>query len=101
MSQPVFNVGELAIMQHATYFYETDGGLGIVTGPLMMRRGFDLHLMKWVRAHVYQITVLNGTEQKLLCRPWQLRKLEQGGKPKSKKRRCSSDRNRKLVKSAG
>jgi len=100
MSQPVFKIGELAIMKHATYFYETDGALAIVTGPLEMRRGYDLHLMKRTRAHVYQVTVLNGTEQKLLCRPWQLRKLEQYGKSKSRKRSCSRDKNRKLVKSA-
>ena len=100
MSQPVFKVGELAILQHATYFYETDGGLVIVTDPLIMRRGFDLHLMKWVWAHVYRVTVMDGSEQKLLCRPWQLRKLEQEGKSKSRKRSRSSNKNRKLVKSA-
>ena len=101
MNQPTFKVGELAIMQHATYFYETEGALAIVTGPLEIRHAYDLHLMKWVRAHVYRIAVLNGTEQKLLCCPWQLRKLGQEGNLKSRKRKCSRNKNRKLAKSAG
>ena len=77
MDQPKFKVGELVIMQHATYFSETDGELATIITPLGLRSGFDLHLMKRTWSHVYGVKVLNGTDLTLLCRPWQLRKLDQ------------------------
>lgn len=97
MSQSKFKVGELVIMQHATYFSETDKELAIVTIPLGLRSGFDLHLMKRVWAHVYGVKVLNGSELKLWCRPWQIRKLNPGGDSSCRKQVCSRDQNQKVA----
>ena len=97
MSQQVFRVGDLALMQYANYFTETDGELGIVTAPLALRRGYDLHLMEFAWVHVYRVKVLNGTDLTLLCRPWQLRKLDSGCDSRCSKRVCSRDQSRKVA----
>ena len=89
MSQTKFKVGELVIMQHATYFSETDGELATVITSLGLRSCFDLHMMKRTWSHVYGVKVLNDTELKLWCRPWQLRKLDPGIEPTSRKQVCS------------
>ena len=95
MSQPKFEVGELVIMQHATYFSETDGELATVIVPLGLRSCFDLNLMKKTWSHVYGVKVLNGTELRLWCRPWQLRKLDADKETFSGKQIRSRGNNRK------
>ena len=75
MAQPKFSVGEMVITQHATYFSELDGSLGIITQPLQRRLCNDLNLMEKVYGHVYQVKLLVEGEPRLSLRPWQLRKL--------------------------
>ena len=97
MSQSKFEVGELVIMQNATYFSEIDGELATVVKPLGIRSCFDLHLMKRVWAHVYGVKVLKDSEPKLCCRPWQLRKYYPRSEPRCKKQNRSVDQNQKLT----
>ncbi|MGD2171374.1 MAG: hypothetical protein PVJ78_05195 [Gammaproteobacteria bacterium] len=75
MAQPIFEIGELVITQHATYFSELDGSLGIITKPLQRKLCTDLHLMEKVYGHVYGVRLLVKGEPQLYLRPWQLRKL--------------------------
>ena len=75
MTYPKFEVGEMVVAQHATYFSEYDGSPGIVTQPLGIRRGMDLNLMEKVFAHVYGVRLLVRGEPSFWFRPWQLRKI--------------------------
>ena len=75
MAYPKFKVGELVITQHATFFTEFNGSLGVVILPLGRRECTDLNQMKKVYAHVYGVRLLREGEPRLWFRPWQLRKL--------------------------
>ena len=75
MTQPKFKVGEMVITQHATYFTEFDGSLGVITQPLRRKFCRDLNLMTQVYSHVYQVRLLVEGEPHLWLRPWQLKKL--------------------------
>ena len=70
MAQPIFEIGELVITQHATYFSELDGSLGIITKPLQRKLCTDLHLMEKVYGHVYGVRLLVKGEPQLTFRNW-------------------------------
>jgi hypothetical protein len=74
MAYSKFQVGEIVITQHATYFSEFDGSLGVVIYPLQRRLCLDLNLMERVYSHVYGVQLLVSGEPRLWFRPWQLRK---------------------------
>ena len=74
MAYSKFQVGEMVITQHATYFNEFDGSLGVVIYPLQRKLCLDLNLMERVYAHVYVVQLLVSGEPRLCFRPWQLRK---------------------------
>ena len=78
MAYPKFKVGEMVITQHATYFTEFDGSLGVVIYPLQRKLCMDLNLMERVPGHVYGVKLLVKGEPRLCLRPWQLRKLQSG-----------------------
>ena len=92
MTQPKFKVGEMVITQHATYFTEFDGSLGVITQPLQRRLCTDLNLMERVYAHVYGVRLLVKGEPHLWFRPWQLRKLGSGDQLDSQKTAQASGR---------
>ena len=73
MAYPKFKVGEMVITQHATYFTEFDGSLGVVIYPLQRKLCMDLNLMERVPADVYGVKLLLNGEPRFWLRPWQLR----------------------------
>ena len=94
MTQQKFEVGEMAITQHATYFSEFDGSLCIITQPLQIKLCKDLNLMEKVHSHVYEVRLMLKGEPRFWLRPWQLRRLGYGDKFESGKATKASGRNR-------
>ena len=95
MANPNFKVGEMVITQHATYFNEFNGSLGIVIHPLQRKPCLDLNLMEHVHSHVYGVRLLVAGDPKLWFRPWQLRKLDSDNKFKSNELTKKSGRNQR------
>ena len=85
MTQPKFEVGEMVITQHATYFSEYDGMPGVVTRSLQTRLCMDLNLMTKYYAHVYRVRLLVRGGPSFCFRPWQLRKPGSGEELESEK----------------
>jgi hypothetical protein len=97
VTQRKFEIGEMAIAQHATFFTEFDGSLGIITQSLQSRLCRDLNTMKQYYSHVYQVKLLVKGEPHLWLRPWQLRKLGTCEKSKYKKMTQKSDHRKRLT----
>lgn len=71
-----FIEGELAVLQHATYFQEWDGSLAVVVGPLMPRMPRNMHSLKLEPLLAYQVRPLISGAFLVNCAPYQLRKLD-------------------------
>ena len=74
-----FVKGELAILQHASYYEEWNGAPAIVVGGLTVRSPMDMHTMETVTFVGYQVLPLVEGAFKVTCTPYQLRKLREPG----------------------
>lgn len=76
-----FKIGELVVMQYATYFHEYDGALAVITDMLNWRDALDLNTMQNHSFRAYGIQVLRMPEcllpegKSLVAAPYQLRRL--------------------------
>jgi hypothetical protein len=70
-----FSVGELVVMQHASYHDEFNGAPGVIVGGLAPRRALDLTSMRVVTVTCYDVQVLVAPSRKVLAAPYQLRPL--------------------------
>ncbi len=70
-----FKVGELVIMQNASYYTEWNGALGVVVNPLALRTSMDLVTMRYRTSASYRVKVLADDGVIVDARPHQLRPL--------------------------
>ena len=70
-----FNVGELVIMQHASYYTEWNGALGVIVSPLAPRTSMDLLSMQYRTNASYRVKVLTQDGIVVDARPHQIRRL--------------------------
>jgi hypothetical protein len=70
-----FKVGELVIMQNASYYTEWNGALGVVVSPLALRTSMDLVTMRYRTSASYRVRVLADDGVIVDARPHQLRPL--------------------------
>lgn len=70
-----FSVGELVILQKATYFSEWDGAIGQIVGPLKLRCCRDMHTMQTEWHKRYSVLPLAEGAFEVYCHENQLRKL--------------------------
>jgi hypothetical protein len=70
-----FKVGELVIMQNASYYTEWNGALGVVVSPLALRTSMDLVTMRYRTSSSYRVKVLADDGVIVDARPHQLRPL--------------------------
>ena len=70
-----FVEGELAIMQHASYYEEWNGALAVVVGGLATRSPINMHTLEHNVCLGYQVVPLVPGGFKVTCAPYQLRKL--------------------------
>ena len=71
----VFKVGELVIMQHASYYKEWNGHLGVVVGTLATRSSIDLLSMSLQTRQGYRVKILTSDTMIVDAQPHQLRRL--------------------------
>jgi hypothetical protein len=78
-----FNIGELAVLQHASHLHEYDGYLCIVLSSFEIRECLDLNSMEWEQAYICDVLILThtnvpGSNRNIICaRPHQIRKLRE------------------------
>jgi hypothetical protein len=82
-----FKVGELVILQNATYYEEYNGSLGVVTEPLAPRTGLNLCTMESEVTMSYKVRILAEESLDVQATAAQLRKLDDGGDEASRRRR--------------
>ncbi|AHF00054.1 hypothetical protein [Thioalkalivibrio paradoxus] len=70
-----FKVGELVIMQNASYYTEWNGALGVVVSALAPRTSMDLLSMRYRTSPSYRVKVLASEGIVVDARPHQLRRL--------------------------
>lgn len=70
-----FSVGELVILQNATYFSEWNGAIGEVLGAQQLRNCMDMHSMKTEWLQRYSVLPLVDDGFRVFCSESQLRKL--------------------------
>jgi len=70
-----FKVGELVIMQNASYYTEWNGALGVVVSPLAPRTSMDLLSMQYRTNASYRVKVLTRDGIVVDARPHQIRRL--------------------------
>ncbi len=70
-----FKVGELVIMQNASYYTEWNGALGVIVSPLAPRTSMDLVSMKYRTNPSYRVKVLTQDGIIVDARPHQIRRL--------------------------
>jgi len=70
-----FKVGELVIMQNASYYTEWNGALGVVVSPLAPRTSMDLLTMRYRTSESYRVKVLTADGVVVDARPHQIRRL--------------------------
>ncbi len=70
-----FKVGELVIMQHASYYTEWNGALGVIVSPLAPRTSMDLLSMQYRTNASYRVKVLTQDGIVVDARPHQIRRL--------------------------
>ena len=70
-----FSVGELVVMQHASYHDEYNGEPAIVVGGLAPRRALNLVSMTCETVICYDVRVLAEPDLTLFAMPHQLRPL--------------------------
>jgi len=71
-----FKVGELVVMQFASYFHEYNGTPAVVIGGLQTRGVIDLNTMEDDVYDGYRVRILAGDGQIVTAKPHQLRKLQ-------------------------
>jgi len=71
-----FSVGELVILQNATYFSEWNGVIGEVLGALQLRNCMDMHTMETEWLQRYSVLPLVEGAFRIHCAERQLRKLD-------------------------
>lgn len=71
----VFKVGELVIMQNASYYKEWNGHLGVVVGTLATRPSIDLLSMSLRTRQGYRVKILASDSMIVDAQPHQLRRL--------------------------
>lgn len=79
---PTFAIGEIAVLQNATYFEEWEGCLAVITGPLTQRYPCNLNTMEREVLATYRVLPLVQGAIQVNCRPHQLRKLNDPGDAK-------------------
>ena len=57
-----FKVGDLVILQHASYYTEYDGSPGIIFKDPSYREALDLNTMQYRRCYCYRVRVLRGAD---------------------------------------
>ena len=82
-----FRVGELVILQHATYYEEYNGSLGVVTEPLAPRTGLNLCTMESEITLSYKVRILAEESLDVQATAAQLRKLGDGSDEQARPRR--------------
>ena len=101
----IFQVGELVIMQNATYFEEHNGAPGVITEALSLRRPMNMITMEHEDIRGYWVRILVDNAPVVTARPWQLRKLrdDEQGLMSSKLNKCDEvlTTNRTLALSEG
>lgn len=70
-----FKVGELVIMQNASYYTEWNGALGVIVSPLAPRTSMDLSSMQYRTNPSYRVKVLAQDGIVVDARPHQIRHL--------------------------
>jgi hypothetical protein len=70
-----FKVGELVIMQNASYYTEWNGALGVIVSPLAPRTSMDLVSMRYRTNPSYRVKVLTRDGIVVDARPHQIRRL--------------------------
>lgn len=70
-----FKVGELVVMQHASYYTEWNGALGVIVSPLAPRTSMDLLTMRYRTSASYRVKVLAADGMVVDARPHQIRRL--------------------------
>lgn len=70
-----FKVGELVIMQHASYYTEWNGALGVIVSPLAPRTSMDLLSMEYRTNASYRVKVMAHDGIVVDARPHQIRRL--------------------------
>ena len=71
-----FRKGDLAILQHATYFNEFDGCLAVIESGLVQASAMDLRVLERKVRKVYRVRVLSpGYVTTFLAMSHQLRRL--------------------------
>ena len=71
-----FKVGELAVLQNASYFEEWDGALAVVVGGLALRYPLNMYTMDCEPMLTYRVRPLVEGAIDVNCQPNQLRKLD-------------------------
>ncbi len=70
-----FKVGELVIMQNASYYTEWNGALGVIVSPLAHRTSMDLLSMHYRTSASYRVKILTRDGVVVDARPHQIRRL--------------------------
>ena len=76
-----FNIGELVIMQNASFYEEYNGYLGIVEKGLTLDFSLNATTMKYELAYCYVVKIIKGKDSlskeglQISARPHQLRRL--------------------------
>ena len=78
-----FNVGDLVILQHPTYYHEQDGCPAVITGGYARRKAIDMRTMQQYMAWTWEVRRLKqpdclGPETTVLVRTYQMRKPAAG-----------------------
>ena len=79
-----FNVGEFVILQHATFFEEYNGYLGVVEKGLTLDYSLNATTMKCEWAYSYLVKIIKGEDGlskeglRVSAKPHQLRRLNDG-----------------------
>jgi hypothetical protein len=79
-----FKLGELAVLQNASYFAEWDGALALVVGGLALRYPRNMHTMECEPLLAYKVRPLVEGAIDVTCQPYQLRKLDDRGETMEK-----------------
>jgi len=72
-------VGDLVVMQHASYYEEFNGCIGLVVGELRPRHSTDLRTMEKATVHAYAVQLTAGFVVNAM--PYQLRRLRDSEDP--------------------
>ncbi len=77
-NQRTFEVGEIVIMQRASYYSEWNGHLGLVVGGIALRSAMDMVSMTGECILCYQVEILAKDGMTVFAEPHQLRPLHHG-----------------------